>query len=240
MPHKTVVAIRHLAFEDMGTLQPVLEQRGYTLHYCDVGVDSLTDLHNAQIGLLVVLGAPIGAYDDALYPFLTPEVTLITERLQQGLPTLGICLGAQLMARALGAQVAPMPTKEIRFAPLILTVAGSQSVLQYLPVGLPVLHWHGDQFEIPAGLESLAQTPLCPHQAFSVDNYALALQFHLEADTSRIEQWLIGHCTELLSAGINVSELRQQAAEYGAALRQAGEAVIGAWLDELESGQCAS
>lgn len=240
MPHKTVVAIRHVAFEDLGTLQPVLEQRGYTLRYCDIGVDSLTALHNAQIGLLVVLGAPIGAYDNALYPFLTPEMALITERLQQGLPTLGICLGAQLMARALGAQVAPMPAKEIGFAPLTLTAAGSQSVLQYLPAGLPVLHWHGDQFEIPAGLESLAQTPLCPHQAFAVGNHALALQFHLEADTSRIEQWLIGHCTELLSAGVDLSSLRQQATDHGTALRQASEAVIGAWLDEFESGQCAS
>lgn len=237
MPHKTVVAIRHVAFEDLGTLQSVLEQRNYSLSYCDVGIDSLTDLHNAQIGLLVVLGAPIGAYDDAFYPFLTAEMSLITERLQQGLPTLGICLGAQLMARALGAQVAPMPAKEIGFAPLTLTAAGSQSALLYLPADLPVLHWHGDQFEIPAGLESLAQTPLCPHQAFAVGNHALALQFHLEADASRIEQWLIGHCAELFSAGVDLSVLRQQAAEYGTALRQAGEAVMGAWLDELELGQ---
>ncbi|MFN3785984.1 MAG: glutamine amidotransferase, partial [Thiothrix sp.] len=238
MPQKTVVAIRHVAFEDLGTLSTVLEQRGYTLRYCDVGVDSLTTLHNAQIGLLVVLGAPIGAYDDALYPFLTAEMALITARLQQGLPTLGICLGAQLMARALGAPVAPMPAKEIGFAPLSLTAAGSQSVLRYLPAGLPVLHWHGDQFAIPAGLASLAQTPLCPHQAFAVGNHALALQFHLEADANRIEQWLIGHCAELLSAGVDLSVLRQQAAEYGTALRQAGAAVIGAWLDALESGQC--
>ncbi|MBO0611478.1 glutamine amidotransferase [Thiothrix fructosivorans] len=237
MPHKTVVAIRHVAFEDMGTLQPVLEQRGYSLRYCDVGVDSLTALHNVQIGLLVVLGAPIGAYDDALYPFLADEMALITERLRQGLPTLGICLGAQLMARALGARVAPMPAKEIGFAPLTLTAAGSESTLQYLPADLPVLHWHGDQFEIPAGLAALAQTPLCPHQAFSVGNHALALQFHLEADARRIEQWLIGHCAELLNAGVDLSSLRQQAVEYGAALCQAGEAVIGAWLDELELGQ---
>jgi GMP synthase (glutamine-hydrolysing) len=237
MPHKTVVAIRHVAFEDVGTLKPVLERRGYTLHYCDIGVDSLTALHNAQIGLLVVLGAPIGAYDDAAYPFLADEMALITERLQQGLPTLGICLGAQLMARALGAQVAPMPAKEIGFAPLTLTAAGSQSVLQYLPENLPVLHWHGDQFEIPAGLASLAQTPICPHQAFSVDNHALALQFHLEVDASRIEQWLIGHSAELLGVGVDLMPLRKQAAEYGEALRQAGEAVIGAWLDELDLGQ---
>ncbi|MDD5395129.1 MAG: glutamine amidotransferase [Thiothrix sp.] len=237
MPRKKVVAIRHVAFENIGTLKPVLEKRGYEIQYCDIGVDSLAALSNARIGLLVVLGAPIGAYDDALFPFLGDEVALISQRLEEGLPTLGICLGAQLMARALGAQVSPMSKKEIGFAPLTLTAAGRYSVLQNLPADFPVLHWHGDQFEVPAGLDSLAQTPLCPNQAFSLGNYALAFQFHLEADTRCIEQWLIGHSVELLNNGIDLTRLRRQAEQHGEALRQAGETVIGAWLDELDFGQ---
>lgn len=237
MTNKTAIAIRHVAFEDLGTFRPVLEKHGYDLVYRDAGVDPLHDLHNAGIGLLIILGAPIGAYDDALYPFLADEMTLISTRLQAGLPTLGICLGAQLMARALGEKVEPMPAKEIGFAPLTLTNAGKRSVLQYLPAGLPVLHWHGDQFEIPAGLASLAQTTGCPNQAFSVGNHALALQFHLEADTSRLEQWLVGHSVELLNAGVDLNQLRKQARQYGAALAQAGQAVLDAWLDELDFGQ---
>lgn len=237
MTNKTAIAIRHVAFEDLGTFRPVLEKHGYDIEYREAGVDPLHDLHNAGIGLLVVLGAPIGAYDDTLYPFLTDEMALITERLQAGLPTLGICLGAQLMARALGEKVGPMPAKEIGFAPLTLTEAGKRSVLQHLPAGLPVLHWHGDQFEIPAGLASLAQTARCPNQAFTVGNHALALQFHLEADTRRIEQWLIGHSAELLNAGADLAQLRHQAGQYGAALAQAGQTVLDAWLDELDLGQ---
>lgn len=86
MPKKKVVAIRHVAFEDLGTLKPVLENRGYELGYCDVGVDSLAALSNARIGLLVVLGAPIGAYDDALFPFLGDEMALIAQRFWSVIP----------------------------------------------------------------------------------------------------------------------------------------------------------
>lgn len=231
MYKKRAVAIRHVAFEDLGTLAPVLEQRGYEVSYCDIGVDTVAALSNSQIDLLVVLGAPIGAYDDKLFPFLSDEVALIQERLQAQQPILGICLGAQLMARALGEPVEPMGHKEIGFAPLTLTAAGQASVLRHLPTDLPVLHWHGDQFGIPASLASLALTPLCPHQAFTIGNHALALQFHLEANTHRIEQWLIGHSVELLNAGVDLALLREQAGQYGKALAQAGEMVIGAWLD---------
>lgn len=237
MRNKTAIAIRHVAFEDLGAFRPVLEKHGYDIAYRDAGVDSLNELHNAGVGLLIILGAPIGAYDDALFPFLTDEMALITERLQAGLPTLGICLGAQLMARALGGKVGPMPAKEIGFSPLTLTDVGKRSVLQHLPTGLPVLHWHGDQFDIPAGLASLARTPGCPHQAFSVGNHALALQFHLEADASRIEQWLIGHSVELLNAGVDLMQLRNQARQYGESLALAGQTVMDAWLDGLDLGQ---
>lgn len=231
MTTRTAVAIRHVAFEDLGTLAPLLTGRGYELKYCDVGVDPLSGLMQRPIDLLVVLGAPIGAFDDGLYPFLHDEVALISQRLQQKLPTLGVCLGAQLMARVLGAPVGPMATKEIGFAPLTLTAAGQDSVLKHLPADLPVLHWHGDQFGIPAGTASLAQTALCPHQAFALERYALGLQFHLEADASRIEQWLVGHCAELMAEGVDLKKLRTDAGQYGAALQQAGQAVIGAWLD---------
>lgn len=237
MVSKTAIAIRHVVFEDLGNFRYVLEKHGYDIEYRDAGIDSLHDLNNARIGLLIILGAPIGAYDDALYPFLPDEITLISGRLQAGLPTLGICLGAQLMARALGEKVRPMASKEIGFAPLTLTDTGKRSVLQHLPAGLPVLHWHGDQFEIPAGLTSLAQTALCPNQAFSIGHHALAFQFHIEADASRIEQWLIGHSVELLSAGVDLMQLRKQAGQYGAVLARAGQAVLGSWLDGLDLGQ---
>lgn len=233
---KTAIAIRHVYFEDLGTLEPLLEQRGYKIHYCDAGVKPLNTPEIENADLLVVLGAPIGAFDDAIYPFLTQELKSIELRLNARRPLLGICLGAQLMARVLGVSVASMGRKEIGFSPISLTDAGRASVLGALPTETAVLHWHGDQFAIPNGAKSLAETNICPHQAFSFGDYALALQFHLEADVERIEPWLIGHAAELSQAGIDPRTLRAQAKTHGAKLKVAADSVFNLWLDQTERG----
>lgn len=230
---KTALVLRHVPFEDLGLLAPLLQQRGYAVRMHDAGVGPLQDHLHPAPDLLVVLGGPIGAFDEAAYPFLADTLALVGERLARRQPVLGICLGAQLMARALGAGGAPMGHKEIGFAPLALTPDGERSALAPLADGTPVLHWHGDQFEIPAGSVSLAATPLCPHQAFAVGTHALALQFHLEADLARIEQWLVGHACELAAAGVDLHALRAGARKHGAALARAANAVFGAWLDGI-------
>ena len=230
---KTAIALRHLAFEDAGLLAPLLHARGYALRYHEAGLDAIDGADAAD--LLIVLGGPIGAFDDAAYPFLRDELALIERRLAEGRPLLGICLGAQLMARALGARVTPMAAKEIGFAPVSLTEAGLRSPLAALRHGTPVLHWHGDRFEIPLDAQRLAGSAHCAEQAFALGTQALALQFHLEADPARLESWLIGHACELAAAGIDPRTLRTQAHEHGAALAEAGRAVLGAWLDGLET-----
>lgn len=229
---KTAIAIRHLDFEDLGTLAPLLAARGYALRYLDAATDPLRTADTAAADLLVVLGGPIGAFDDTLYPFLADELAVVRARLHSRRPLLGICLGAQLIARALGADVASMGAKEIGFGPLALTADGESSALAALgPV--PVLHWHGDRFEIPAGASLLAGTAACAHQAFSLGTQVLALQGHLEADPARIERWLLGHACELAQAGIDPRLLRAQALALRTALPQAAQAVFSAWLDGL-------
>jgi GMP synthase (glutamine-hydrolysing) len=225
----TAVALRHLAFEDLGLIEPWLRARGWRVHYYDVGVDELWKLDLDPVDLLVVLGGPIGAEDDARYPYLAEEVRLIRERMDSGRPLLGICLGAQLMACALGAAVRPMGGKEIGFAPLTLAPAARDTPLARIG-DQPVLHWHGDQFALPRGIESLAATPVCPHQAFMVGDHAMAWQFHLEVDPSRIEQWLIGHTGELTQAGIDLDVLRAQAREHRHGLAQALDRVLSDWF----------
>lgn len=229
---KTAVAIRHLAFEDLGLLEPWLKHRGWRIVTYDAGVDELWKIDLGQVDLLVVLGGPIGANDGTLYPFLAEEVELIRTRLESGRALLGICLGAQLMARALGAAVAPMGHKEIGYGPLSLTPQGSSSPLARIG-GQPVLHWHGDHFELPKGCASLAATSACPHQAFMVGEHAMAWQFHLEVDAERIEQWLIGHTGELQQAGIDIAALRKAAHQHRSGLAQALDAVMADWFGRM-------
>jgi GMP synthase (glutamine-hydrolysing) len=231
---RKAVALRHLAFEDLGLIGPWLETGGWQLQYHDVGVHPLSTLRLDEIDLLVVLGAPIGVEDDALYPFLGDEVRLVRERIDSGLPILGICLGAQLMARALGARVRPMGAgvKEIGYAPLTLAADAVGTPIARIGTQ-PVLHWHGDQFALPEGVASLATTPVCPHQAFMVGTHAMAWQFHLEVDATRIEQWLIGHTMELSHAGVSLAMLRELAALHHQGLAQTLDSVMSDWFARL-------
>lgn len=229
---RDALVIRHVAFEDLGVLEPLLRARGYGIRDLRAGVDPLEAEEVAGADLLVVLGGPIGVGDQQRYPFLSGELAAIGARLDEGGPTLGICLGAQLIAAALGAAVEPTGRVEIGYAPLTWTRAGRDSVLAGIG-DTPVLHWHGDQFAIPAGAERLAGTPGFPNQAFTRGAEVLALQFHPEADHTRIEQWLIGHAHELASNGIDPQVLRDDARRYGPELASRARAVFGAWLDGL-------
>lgn len=226
---KTVLALRHVHFEDLGIFEPVLQAHGYAIRYVDATIETLNELDVSTPDLMVVLGGPIGAFDDELHPFVPDELALVAQRLQSGKPMLGICLGAQFMARALGGDVRSMGVKEIGFSPLALTVAGQQSPLALLGE-VPVLHWHGDRFTIPDNAVHLASSAVCDNQAFSVGPNVLGLQFHLEADVARIEQWLVGHASELAQAGISPVSLREQALQHGPALQKAAVAILQAWL----------
>jgi GMP synthase (glutamine-hydrolysing) len=229
---KNTLAIRHVAFEDLGSFEGVLRQRGHGIAFAEAG-GGLGGVDALAPDLMVVLGGPIGACQDRDYPFLAQEVALIARRLEAGRPILGICLGAQLMARALGARVYAGPAKEIGWSPLTLTAQGRRSVLRHLDPSLtPVLHWHGDTFDLPAAAVLLASTPHCAHQAFSWGGSALALQFHPEATAAGLENWYIGHIAEIAATpGIDVLGLRAAAAKWAPGLEVQGPKFFSEWLD---------
>lgn len=176
----------------------------------------------------------MGVYDDETYPFLLEERRLLQRRLASNLPTVGICLGAQQIAAALGSRVAPSGGKEIGFAPVSLSPDGRVSALRHLE-GVPVLHWHGDNLELPMDATVLASTPLCPNQAFSIGANILGLQFHPEANPANLEAWLIGHAAELASAGIDPRQIRKDAKDDQGALVGSATRMFQEWLANISA-----
>jgi len=232
---RRAVVIQHLAFEDLGTLEPALRAAGFTIETLQAGVADLSRLSQHVPDLLIVLGGPIGVYEQVSYPFLADEIALLSARLKLRRPTLGICLGAQLMAAALGASVFPGEQgKEIGWSPLVpaTPVLAETTLAPLFDPGIHVLHWHGDTFSLPGQATHLAGSAQYPNQAFSVDHFGLALQFHPEVQTAQLERWYIGHALELARAGISVPVLREQAHRYGPALERAAAALWQSWLHQ--------
>ena len=228
---KTAVAIRHVAFEDLGTFAPVLARAGFEVRYVEAGIDDLASHALDTADLLIVLGGPIAAYDESTYPFLLAELRLLEHRLAAARPTLGICLGAQLIARAAGVKVYAGSAREIGYGPIMPTSEGRRSCLAHLErADWQVLHWHGDTFDLPAGATRLASTTVTENQAFAMESHVLGLQFHMEADPRLLERWLIGHACELSAAGIDVSCLRSDARRNGARIARSGQEALSAWL----------
>jgi GMP synthase (glutamine-hydrolysing) len=215
---KTCFVLRHVPFESLGLLEPLLIEREFSIQVLDVPLGDLSRVE-ADAELVVVLGGPISVYEEHWYPFLTDELRVIERRLHGSLPTLGICLGAQLMARALGARVYAGAEKEIGWAPVTLTPQGQRSVLSAIE-GQSVLHWHGDTFDLPKGATLLASTSVTPHQAFLWEGVAVALQFHLEVMANELEAWYVGHTAELARWGRRtVPELRADGLTFAPMLR---------------------
>ncbi len=217
--------LRHVLHEDLGAFHDVLARDGWVERYNEVPVDGVDRKRALGADVLFVLGGPCGAYEEAAYPWLAPEIALLRDRIAAGGPTLGICLGAQMIATALGARVYSGDAgAEIGWGTVTLTEAGRAGPLAALE-GVPLLHWHGDTFDLPDGARLLASTAAYPNQAFALGHHVLGLQFHPEIDGSNIEHWLIGHAST-----VDATALREGARAHGAAVACAGAAMLRAWL----------
>lgn len=234
-----VAVISHLPFEDLGSLGPELLRRGFMIHAIEAATAKFPVPEIQDSDLVVVLGGPIGVYDADDYPFLRDEIDGIRQRLAAGKPTLGICLGAQLMVAALGARVYPGDRgSEIGWLPL-LPATGTADPAEpdwfspLLAGKLNVFHWHGDTFDLPEGALPLARSALYENQAFAVGDFALGLQFHPEVTELGLERWYVGHSCELRQKGITVESLRADARKYAPALEKTARKFWGLWLDHI-------
>jgi GMP synthase (glutamine-hydrolysing) len=182
------LAFRHVLFEGPGLIEDALQARGVAFDYCDLFQPgaALPDIH-AYDGL-IFMGGPMSANDNL--PFLAREMRLIEAAAVRGQPVLGICLGSQLIAKAMGARVYRNSEKEIGWFEIELTEAGRRDrILRSLAPSETVFHWHSDTFDLPPGAEWLARSARTPHQAFRLAPSVYGLQFHLEVTPAMIVDW---------------------------------------------------
>src|SRR3954452_25387404 len=191
MRMRTALALRHVAHEGLGLFERTLADAGFEIRYHDAWNAPHLSIEAAlEPALLVVLGGPMGVYEAATYPFLNDEIEALKARIAADLPTLGICLGAQLIAAATGSRVFAGERFELGFERVALTDAGRASSLAALGNDPRVLQWHGDTYDLPHGATRLAEGVTYREQAFSLGARTHALQFHPEVDLAMLEMWI--------------------------------------------------
>jgi GMP synthase (glutamine-hydrolysing) len=187
----SLLVLRHVPHEDLGTFAPLLTQLGCPFRYLDVTRPGVVFPPLRNVLGLIVLGGPMGVYEKREHPFLRGELAYLRRALKAEKPLLGVCLGAQLIAHALGARVYPNTVKEIGWYPLHRTALGERDPLfSRFPKTSTVFQWHGDTFDLPKGAHLLATAPLCRNQAFVWGRRVYGLQFHVEVNAAMVRRWL--------------------------------------------------
>lgn len=205
---KRLLVFQHVPHEILGTFNPLLKSAGFRIRYVNFGRTPDAVPNVDKYDGLIVLGGPMCVDQTDSHPHLLTEIDAIRQAMEQHKPVLGICLGAQLIATALGAQVHKNPVKEIGWYDVTPTNAGAQDPLFSCFEGTEkIFQWHGDTFDIPTGAVHLATSPDCANQAFRYGDRTYGLQFHLEVDEPLIQRWLKTpvHVRELESLGDHIS-----------------------------------
>ncbi|WP_066795153.1 glutamine amidotransferase [Sphingomonas soli] len=227
---KKGLIVRHVPYEGIAGFREPIEAAGYELDRFDVTDPGFWQLDLTTPDLVILMGGPMGVYEQDAHPWIRCEIDRLAKRVERGLPTLGVCLGAQMIAAAMGADVHPGPVKEVGFAPVSLHV---DSPLRHVDE-VPVLHWHGDTFTLPDNVELLASSTAYAHQAFRRGAEILALQFHAEmGEDPRFEAWLESGADYVTEAGNSPERLRADHDALGSGAVEAGRAMIREWLRGL-------
>ncbi len=225
-----ILVFRHVPFESGGRLHDVIEPRGVSLEYVDLFRDGAAEPDVSAAAGLIFLGGPMSANDDL--PYLRRELEIIRRAVEEDRPVLGICLGAQLVARAAGARVYRNPRKEIGWFDVRLTEAGlADPLFAGVSASETVFHWHGETFDLPRGAAWLAYSEHCRHQAFRIGRAVYGLQYHLEVTPAMIEQWCRedANCGDVRDLDAPLDPRRNEKR-----LAELSEIVFGCWTNLLQ------
>jgi GMP synthase (glutamine-hydrolysing) len=229
------LVLQHIACEPPGVYEDVLIERGATIHRVELDEgEPLPDWRD--FAAIVAMGGPMSVNDEEELPWLRAEKALIADAVRAGLPFFGACLGVQLLAASLGAEVAPGPAPEVGLLPVFLTeAAASDPVFADLPRELDTLQWHGETFSLPQGAVLLASSPAYPNQAFRWGRHAYGVQFHLEVSREMAAEWArvpsyADALARVLGTG-SATALVDQLAERAETLQAQGRRMFERWLD---------
>jgi GMP synthase-like glutamine amidotransferase len=189
--------LQHVPFEDIGSIASWLAAHDAQITYTRFYQKPLLP-DPKTLDLIIAMGGPMSVNDELELPWLPDEKRFIRAAIENGKPVLGICLGAQLIASALGSRVYRNPLKEIGWFPIEAT-PGAAEVFRFPPT-CEVLHWHGETFDLPANAVRLAKSTACENQAFQIGRNVLALQFHLETTQESLKE-LAENCAHELVPG---------------------------------------
>jgi GMP synthase-like glutamine amidotransferase len=223
---------QHVPFEGLGAIEVWLTARGHTLTATRFWAGETAPADTNGFDWLIVMGGPMNIYQYRDHPWLKAEKRVIRDAVAAGKRVLGVCLGAQLIADALGGKVYQNAEREIGWFPVTAVPEGKGAALEF-PGETVVFHWHGDTFSLPPGAVWLARSQACEHQAFAVGARVLGLQFHLEMtpeDVARIAK----ECADELTAGKWVQSAQAMTAR--APQETGAGALLGRLLARLEVG----
>lgn len=229
---KTALIVQHDPTIHLGNLQPVLIERGYDIQILDARTADFATL-SVDPSLVVVLGNDSGVYEKDALPYIAAEEAWLASRLTAAQPTLGVCFGAQIMASALGERVYKGASTQIGFREVVPTEAGASSPVRHF-AGVPVMEWHGDTFDLPAGATRLAGSSDYANEAFSLGSWGLAVQFHPETTSEMHQRWLVDGRESVVTLGLDPEVLAAEREAHTATMEIASQAMLNEFLDGLE------
>jgi len=225
-----VIVLQHEPFEKLGIIAGALTSHAISYAYIRSFEGQPVPRQTSDADGLIVMGGSMGVYEHHWYPFLLDEIKLIERAIDEGKPVLGVCLGSQLLATALGGHVTKAPGKEIGWYPIKLRpAAAGDKLFAEAPASFTAYHWHGDLFEVPAGASSLASSELTEHQAFRYGDSAYGLLFHMEATQRIVEDMVSGFAGELSEEHVDGQAIISQAGAFMPGLHEIGRRGFTGW-----------